>query len=99
MPGVIMPRDIVAEVREIIAQARPANQNQPHGLSNCRLLSQRGVDDIIRRLDAVGIRGKVGRDGLLAEEFGPGMEGDFAQIYVPPRARHGSRRTSRKAMF
>ncbi len=82
-----MNRDIITEVREIIAMARPANQNQPQPL---RLLPQRDVDELVRRLEAVGVRGVIGRPQVEPIEFDQDVFPGFAEaatpsVSVPPR--------------
>lgn len=45
--------DIVAEVREILIAAKPANQDVQRCRCKLRLLPQAGVDELLRRLNAM----------------------------------------------
>lgn len=51
--------DIVAECRAILASAKPANANRPPCGCNARMLPQAGVDELLRRLDAVPVLGRT----------------------------------------
>jgi hypothetical protein len=58
-----MPRSIVDEIREIIAQAKPANGNQ----FDLRLAPQKRVDELLAQLNKMPVRDTLdGRNRSIA---------------------------------